>query len=329
MPKILLIRFSSIGDIVLITPVIRAAKKQIEGAEIHLLTKKAFLPVVQSNPYLDKIHVIDSKVSEVMTDLKNEQFDFVADLHNNLRSARVKRGLRVESASFPKLNWEKWLLVNFKKNRMPDIHIVERYIYTLARFGVTLDGEGLDYFIPDEDKVNLKEALPESFQQGYLAWVIGGSYFTKMMPVDKVISIARKINKPLVLLGGPGDRENGKEIKLRMGDQVFNACGSFSINASASLVEQSKGVITNDTGLMHVAAAFHKPVLSVWGNTTPDLGMYPYLPGKEHLSKIMEIEDLSCRPCSKLGHKKCPKKHFYCMQLLDEDVIAEWANGQF
>ncbi|UTW64136.1 glycosyltransferase family 9 protein [bacterium SCSIO 12741] len=329
MPKILIIRFSSIGDIVLTTPVIRAAKKQIENAEVHLLTKKAFLPVVEANPYLDKIHVINSKVSEVMPDLKKENFDFVADLHNNLRSSRVKRGLRVESASFPKLNWEKWLLVNFKKNRMPDLHIVERYIYTLARFGVTADGEGLDYFIPDEEKVDLKKALPDSFQKGYLAWVIGGSYYTKMMPVDKVLSIARKIKQPIVLLGGPEDRENGKEIRMRMGDQVYNACGEFSINASASLVEQASAVITNDTGLMHVAAAFNRPVLSVWGNTTPDLGMYPYMPGKEGLSKIMQIEDLSCRPCSKLGHKKCPKKHFYCMRLLDEDVIAEWANQAF
>ena len=324
MPKILIIRFSSIGDIVLTTPVIRMAKEQIPGAEIHFLTKKNFKQVVEANPYIDKCYAVSGKLGDTIQELKKEQYDFVVDLHKNLRSARVKRKLNVASASFNKLNIEKWLLVNFKRNRMPDVHIVDRYLETLNQFGVKNDQKGLDYFIPKGEEVDLK-SLPESHQNGYQAWVIGGSYFTKMYPEEKVIEILRRTNKPTLLLGGPEDAEKGERILKKTGTHVFNACGKFSLNQSASLVKQAEKVLSNDTGLMHIAAAFSKPILSFWGNTVPEFGMTPYLPMNPERSKIMEIKDLNCRPCSKLGYKKrCPKKHFYCMELIEVDEVLNW-----
>jgi ADP-heptose:LPS heptosyltransferase len=322
--KILIIRFSSIGDIVLTTPIIRMAKQQIPDAEIHFITKRQFAPILEHNPYIDNLITINKKVSEVKSQLAREQFDFVVDLHNNLRSARVKRACGTASASFNKLNVEKWLLVNFKTNRLPDVHIVDRYLECLQKFGVKNDQKGLDYFIPPRDEVPM-DILPEEHQNGYLAWAIGGSYYTKMLPVNKTLEIGRRITKPVVLLGGPEDAEKGREIAAKLGQKMYNACGKFNINQSASLVQQSQKVLTNDTGLMHIAAAFNKPILSFWGNTVPEFGMTPYMPQAPENSRIMEIKDLPCRPCSKLGYKtKCPKKHFYCMELMDVDEVVEW-----
>jgi ADP-heptose:LPS heptosyltransferase len=146
-----------------------------------------------------------------------------------------------------------------------------------------------------------------------------------MLPEDKIVSVCRNIQLPVVLLGGPEDREKGRNIALRSGTHVHNSCGEFDLHGSAYLLKNALRVIAHDTGLMHIAAAFKKPVLSIWGNTIPQFGMYPYKPGAG--SGIMEVEHLRCRPCSKLGYAKCPKKHFYCMELQNADEIALWANG--
>ncbi|MFO8129551.1 MAG: glycosyltransferase family 9 protein [Bacteroidales bacterium] len=319
--KILFIRFSSIGDIVLTTPVIRCLKKQT-GAEVHYLTKEQFEPVLRANPFIDKIHTITRGLSGEIKELRSLDVDHIVDLHKNLRSMRVKASLHKPSTSFNKINPEKWLLVNFKIDRLPDVHIVERYFRAVETLGVKNDGEGLDYFIPGEDMVMVSE-LPETHREGYVAFVIGGKHKTKIFPEEKVISVIRKLRSPVVLLGGSGDRPMGDRIARHAGTLVYNACGKYNINQSASLMIHASVVITNDTGLMHIAAALRKPVVSVWGNTVPDFGMYPYFPGDlTRYSMIAQVEGLSCRPCSKIGYQKCPRKHFKCMLEIDEDQIV-------
>ena len=311
MKKILIIRFSSIGDIVLTTPVIRCLKKQL-NVEVHYLTKTSFGAMLKNNPYVDVVHTIDKKLdADLIQKLKAENFDFIADLHNNLRTLGLKRALKVACKSFPKLNIQKWLLVNLKINKMPDVHIVDRYLDTVAHLGVVNDNEGLDYFIPESSKVDVSR-LPEQQANGYVGIVIGGQHATKMMPVKKLIEVCQKLSEPIVLLGGPEDASRGEEIINAIGDKVFNACGKFKLDESASLVQQANWIITHDTGLMHIAAAFKKRIVSVWGNTVPELGMYPYMSDPQ--SKIVEVKGLSCRPCSKIGFAKCPKKHFKCME---------------
>ena len=320
MAKILLIRFSSIGDIVLTTPVIRCLKLQLKGAEVHYLTKKAFSPVLEANPYIDKIHKIEKKLEEVIPDLKSENFDYIIDLHHNLRSNLIRLLIKKPCFTFNKLNLEKWLLVNFKINRLPPLHIVDRYMEAVKMLGVVNDNRGLDYFIPAKEEVH-SASLPETHRQGYIGFVIGGQHATKRLPTEKIISVCGKIEKPVVLLGGKEDGETAAKIVAVIGkDKIYNACGKYNINQSASLIKQADKIITNDTGLMHIAAAFKKDIVSIWGNTLPEFGMYPYMPGAN--SKIMEVKNLSCRPCSKLGYSKCPKKHFYCMNLQDETGVA-------
>lgn len=321
MTKILVIRFSSIGDIVLTTPVIRCIKSQLKNVELHVLTKSQYSVIFKSNPNIDKMHIWGNENKEVIKTLKSEQFDYVIDLHNNIRTKKLKTLLSSTAYSFPKLNIQKWLYVNFKWNRMPDIHIVDRYFQTVKELGVSNDNEGLDYFIPKEDEVDMSGHFGTS---DIVSVAIGAQFATKKLPVSKIVEILDSIKKPIVLLGGKEDYDNAEEIVKLSESNIFNTCGKFNLNQSASVVKQSKVLLTHDTGLMHIAAAFDTPIVSVWGNTVPEFGMYPYKPQNAELYSIHEVKGLSCRPCSKIGFQKCPKKHFNCM---NQQNVAEITNS--
>ena len=320
--KFLIIRFSSIGDIVLTTPVIRCLKKQIPDAELHFLTKESFATIVENNPYISKVHVLSHSWETMLHELKLEEYDFIIDLHHNLRTIRLKKDLGVKSFAFNKLNIQKWIYTNLKWNLMPPVHIVDRYMETVSSFGVKNDDEGLDYFIPEKEITTLKD-IPASHHAGYIGLVIGAAHFTKKLPVEKLKELCRKINHPVILLGGKEDADNGNEIASVDEVKIYNACGKFKLNESADLVKKAKLIITHDTGLMHIAAAFKKPIISVWGNTVPEFGMFPYYGKHKIESKKSEILNLRCRPCSKIGYDKCPKGHFKCMNQISEESIVE------
>jgi ADP-heptose:LPS heptosyltransferase len=301
-------------------------KNQYPEAEIHFLTKKRNADLIQANPYIDKIHLFDQSLSDTIRELKAENYDYIIDLHNNLRSLRVKFSLSAKSYTFNKLNIRKLMYTRFKLGTMPNDHIVDRNLEPLRQFNVINDGKGLDHFIPEADELPLSE-LPESFRNGYVALVLAGTYTTKRMPEEKYRQLISGTPLPFVLLGGKGERTMAANILAWNTGNVIDFTGSLRINESASLVKNARLVISNDTGLMHIAAAYHKKILSVWGNTAPELGMYPYLPGKG--SEILEVKDLPCRPCSKLGYHKCPKKHFRCMMDLPESQIIDWVKREF
>jgi ADP-heptose:LPS heptosyltransferase len=317
--KILVIRFSSIGDIVLISPVLRCLGKQLPDAEIHVLTRKPNRNLFLRNPYVKKVFFYDQKLEEVVDDLQSEQYDHIVDLHKNFRSFNIRRKLGKPVTSFPKLNIQKYLLVQFKIRKMPDIHIVDRYFEAVKILGVVNDQKGLDYFPTSE---NLSFPADFSFLKGYYAIVIGGKHATKILPDEKVVDICMLLNLPVVLLGGKEDAERGSFIFNELKTNVYNACGRSSLDESAHFLQNAAAVLTNDTGLMHIAAALHKPIVSVWGNTVPELGMYPYLPDENEKSIIIENREVSCRPCSKIGFEKCPKDHFNCMKSLSDNEIA-------
>ena len=321
MTKFLILRFSSIGDIILTTPVVRCLKLQYPEAEIHYATKKSYKTLLENNPYIDKIFVLENGLNKLTQSLQSENYDFVIDLHNNLRTSIIKFRLGIKSFSFDKINLQKWLLVKFKKNFMPNVHIVDRYMKTVEFLGVKNDNKGLDYFIPEKDKMPL-DWLPENFRNGYAIYALGGQHETKKLPLHKMIELCQTIKLPLVLIGGKEDFEMGEKLIStiylsipKIENQIlkiFNTCGKCNLNQSASLIQNSTIVYTHDTGMMHVASALKKRVISIWGNTVPAFGMYPYQTDFE----VIENKDLNCRPCSKIGYNKCPLGHFKCMNEL-------------
>ena len=336
MTKFLILRFSSIGDIVLTTPVIRCLKQQYPDAEVHYATKKSYQSLLENNPYVDKVFVLEKSLNDLISKLKSERYDYIIDLHNNLRTTILKLRLKsplsigegsgVRCFKFDKLNFQKWILVKFKKNIMPNVHIVDRYMKTVESLGVKNDNKGLDYFIPEQDEMPL-DWLPENFRNGYAVYAIGGQYETKKLPLPKMIELCKTIQLPLVLIGGKEDEEMANKIapqppegELKSDSKVpplgaegaISLCGKCNLNQSASIIKNASIVYTHDTGMMHVAAAFKKKVISIWGNTVPAFGMYPYQTDFE----VIEHPDLHCRPCSKIGYEKCPLGHFKCMNEL-------------
>ncbi len=320
--KLLVIRFSSIGDIVLTTPVLRAIKHQFPDATIHYVTKRSFTQVLNNNPTIDRLIVIDKSIGEVVDDLKKENYTHLIDLHNNLRTFILKWKLGKPTYSFPKLNIKKWFFVHLKLNLMPDKHVVQRYFQAVEKLGVVNGNNACEFYIDAANEVSVSDTfnlLPKTF----VTIAIGAQFATKRMPLQKLNEIIQQIEIPIVLIGGDTDTKlateiiaSNKETKL-----LYNACGKYNLLQSASIVKQSAVLLTNDTGMMHIASCFQLPIVSVWGNTHPAFGMYPYLPGNRDLFSMHQVP-LKCRPCSKIGYNQCPKKHFNCMNLQNSTEIV-------
>lgn len=319
--KILVIRFSSMGDIIYTTPVVRCLKKQIPGAEVHFLTKPAFKYIYDNNPYVDKLLLLRATLSATINEIKAEDYDYIIDLHNNLRTAIIKLRAGIRSSTYQKQPIKKWLSLKFKLKLIPPVHLVDRYLKTVTFLGVVNDGQPIDYYIKADHQLN--NLLPVSHQNEYVAFVIGATHFTKRMPNEKIISICRQLNSPVVLLGGNDVKANGDIIAGAIGATVYNACGITSLDESVFLVSKAKSIIGFDTGLTHIAEAFDKPIASVWGGTTPDLlGVQPYMVKDVLVTGV----DLPCRPCSKFGLEKCPLGHFKCMYDIPNDDIINFIN---
>ena len=311
--KILVARFSSIGDIVLCSPIVRCLKEQL-SSEVHFITKDKYKDIIETNPYIDKVYSIQNSTSEVFKSLKKENYDYLIDLHKNIRTFQLIK-FATNYLSYNKQNFMKFLFIKFGINLINDKHIVDRYFESIRNLRVKNDGKGLDFFLDDCDIVDLN-----CFDSNYITFAIGGTHFTKILPIDKIIEICNIQDKQLVLIGGKEDYKRGEIIRSQC-KNVINECGKHTIKQSAYIVKNSNFLITHDTGMMHIASAFGIKIISVFGGTHPKLGFAPYLPNSEN--KIIQIENLKCRPCHRFGRSKCPKGHFKCMKNIDVSLFAE------
>ena len=324
--KILIIKLSHAEELILTTPVIRALKTQLDNVEVHYCTKQQHHALLSANPYVDRICLLKDSIMALIRQLKSEKYDAVVDLQHDLRSKFITSFLRTRIFRPDNLIHEIWMMVNLKINRLPNVHIVDRYMEAVKPLHVKTDKLGLDYFIPEKDEIE-ESWIPEAHHKEFVVFSIGARNFTKKLPLNKMIELCDKINRPVILLGGNEDHHTGEMIrafferrpeniefesglnKMNKKTQIFNACGKFNINQSASIVKRAKYVFTHDSLIMQIAAAYKKQIFSIWGNTIPLFGKYPYK------TKFMVFENtkLNCRPCSKTGFKKCPKGHFKCM----------------
>jgi ADP-heptose:LPS heptosyltransferase len=329
--RLLFIRFSSIGDIVFTTPAIRCAKQQLQGAEIHFLTKTSMKAVTEANPYIDHFHYFDSDLKATIQELKALNFDYIIDLHHNFRTLQIKKALGVPALTYKKLSFQKLLLTKLHINLMPQRHISDRCVDTLAPLGVVNDGMGLDYFVPEN--IQLKAtSIPTSHQSGYIAFVIGASFASKKMPIAQLQELCQQLNFPIILIGGKEDVSEGEQVALIDPIKVYNACGKFNLHESALLVQNAKTVISHDTGFLYIACAFHKKTVAIWGATSPALQVEPYYPkalSNQEMYFNAIVPQLSCQPCSNYGTKKCPQGHFTCMRMQDIARIAQKANQYY
>ena len=308
------------GDVVLTTPLIRCLKNQIPGAELHFITKEEYGPLLSANPYLTKVLLLETEITEAVEQLKKENYDLVIDLHDNFRSRQLRLLLQVKTMRYKKQRLKRWLLVVFKINWLHN-HIVDRYFSAVRKMNIINDGKGLDYFIPEKDEIPIQN-LPFTHIAGYCVIVVGARHFTKRIPKEKLEQLCNDIKIPIILIGGLEDAYLGTQLESIDNLKIYNACGNLSMNQSASVIKKAKFIITPDTGMMHIAAALKKRIISVWGGTHKDLGFTPYLPQANN-SVIIENHNLKCRPCHKHGRESCPLGHFKCMLGLDMDKVIQ------
>jgi heptosyltransferase-2 len=307
------------GDVVLTTPVIRCIQQQVPNAELHYLTKDIFAEIVSANPYVSKTYSLKKEVMEVVPALLEEQYDLIIDLHNNIRSRQVSSLLKVKTFRYNKQSFKRFLLTQFKLDLLNN-HIVDRYFTAVKQLNVINDGKGLDYFIPEAEEIPTQN-LPFTHLAGFVAIVVGAKHFTKRIPKEKLEALCAGIAMPIMLIGGVEDAYLGTQLEAIDKFKIYNGCGKFSIHQSASLIKKAKAVITPDTGMMHIAAAFNKRIISIWGGTDKRLGFAPYPSNSS--SVIIENVQIACRPCHRFGRETCPKGHFKCMKELDMQKVLD------
>ncbi len=307
------------GDIVLTSPVIRCMKEQT-GAHVDFLTKGSFTTIVESNPHVDNVIIWDEKSWQEV--ISKNKYDVVVDLHNNLRSRRVTRRVRSKVIRYNKGNIRKWLTVNLGRKVMDGKHVVDRYFEALKGTNIVNDGQGLDYYIPDHVMTSVKERY-FSLSATSLVISLGATYFTKRVPTDKIIALVNSTDFNILLIGGEDVASEAQKIVSKSTKPVTNLCGKTTIHETAAIISLSDVLLTGDTATMHIGAAVHTRMVSIWGSTIPEFGMSAYYGDKDTRNVNLQVSGLSCRPCSKLGFESCPKGHFRCMNdIMDEKILS-------
>ncbi|MCL4548265.1 MAG: glycosyltransferase family 9 protein [Bacteroidetes bacterium] len=312
--KILIIRLSSLGDILLTTPVLRAIKKKYPSARIDFVVKKDFEDAILFNPNLARIYAYDKNQTErLTTELHSRNYDLIIDLQNNFRSRALTRSLKVRTRRFKKPTIKKMLLVWFKINLLRESKtITQRYAEAANVF---LDNDGLNLFLPD----NISPTLDP--QKKYIGFCPGAKHFTKRWLAEYFVELGNELAKfgyTVVLFGGKTEKELCAELANKINGSVNLQTGNnlFQIAADMKLC---KLVISNDSGLMHTASAVGVPVTAIFGSSVKEFGFAPY--GVKNL--ILENKSLSCRPCSHIGKSICPKGHFNCMKEIKPQFVLK------
>jgi len=315
--KILIIRFNSIGDIVLTSPVIRALDE--EGYEVHYLSKKSYRTLLLNNPRVKKHFSFDDDLKEVIRLLKVEGYVYVIDLHNNFRSKKVSRELRVSTYVLKKYPVRLFLMTQLHLASRQQEHIVDKFMNVIAPILTEKSKPQVEFYISG-DAVEKVDSL--SLPDQYISISVGAAFATKQIPVLLLKKVIDEVNIPIVLLGGQDDVAKAKVLKDHNPDQIINLCGDLNIEASAEVIRKSAVLLSGDTGLMHIAAALDINIVAIYGSTHPILGYTPYY-NDDNSSIIVENNQLNCRPCTKQGRDTCPKGHFKCMKDLDSSSIID------
>lgn len=323
--KILVIRLSSIGDIVLTTPVLRRLRTAYPDAVIDYCIKTPFAPLVNASPYLNTVYTPVSA--------PEGHYDMVVDLQNSLRSRAILRNVSCGKVyRYHKMNWKKLLLVRTGLNlfRTAD-SVVERYMASIPWNGTGVDGMGCELWLSEDER-----SFAASFNAGdeyRLAVCFGANHLTKRYPPLRFASIiellSRRFRLRIFLLGGAEDVPQAEEILAALSSgaasKVVNLSGKASLTRSAAVLESCDAVLTNDTGLMHVASVFGKQLFVLFGSSVAEFGFLPY----NAPYSLFEVRNLSCRPCSHIGRDHCPKGHFRCMMDIPETSVAEKISDYF
>jgi len=338
--KILIIRLSSLGDIVLTTPFIRAVRMRFPHAQIDFLLRREYFEVLQFHPALSHVLTYDTQSGfpglRILKDsLQQERYDIVFDLHKSLRSRYLCLSMGAkEIHSIKKRIVPRMLLVLSGINIYGSIvSAADRYIETGRSFGILNDGLGLELFIPEDVRERISTKIGVNPETVYIGFCPSAKHYTKRWLPERFIELgirlSREWNGIVLLFGGPADielcRTISEEINRGRGKTAAKSfAGLFTIPETAAALERCRCVVTNDSGLMHIASAMKRKLVAVFGSTVEELGFFP----QGENSIVVENKKLKCRPCSHIGRESCPRKHFRCMKEITTDMVAHACDEQ-
>ena len=314
--QILIVRLSSLGDILLTTPILRALKNKYNECEISFLCRKEYLSAVETNLNIKNCFSLEIGVNEeeLSQKIQNFNFDMIIDLQNNLRSRNILKNLNIPIYKFKKPTIKKFLLVNFKLNFFKHYLSIPE-LYTKSIPGLELDDEGVDLFIPESLKTSLTS------REKYIGFIPGSKHFSKRWPDEYFTQLGKLLNKysyTIVLFGGKDDLEICAKIATRI-TKVNNLCNDNDLYQTAVDMKMCSLIIGNDSGLMHVASSMFIPLIVLFGSSVEEFGFAPY----RRESVILQNDIIKCRPCSHFGKDECPKRHFKCMIDLTPNLVFE------
>ena len=336
--NILVIRFSSLGDIVLATPLLRALRARFPSAHIDFIVRKEYAELVKYNPNLTKCYEFDttagfSGLQKLKKRLRTERYDLVIDIHNSIRSRYLRIWLDAqEVVLINKRMFARIMFVKFKKNLYGDtVSVADRYIEPVTKFGVQNDGAGLELPIPDEISARAGEAIALS-EINRSGSVIGlcpsAKHATKCWPSERFAELGSGLiqtgETTILLFGGPSDVKTCSTIAQTIrttskASSIIDLSGKLSLLETAAAMKFCDVIVTNDSGLMHIAAAMKRKVVALFGSTVREFGFFPV--GTENI--VIERAGLYCRPCSHIGCSECPEGHFRCMKEIRVDEVEQ------
>lgn len=305
--KILVIRLSSFGDIVLTFPFINELRRLYSNAKIHFVCKEQYKQLSGLHPYIDEVIVFNSNLKQKLLENK---YDIVFDLQRNFNSRKI---LPSNSRTFKvkKETWKKYILVHLKINLLKNfIPVYKKYLNALKKLneGTSLDFTGTD--------LSLKESFVP--QEKYLVLSPSSKHYTKRLLLEKFALMLKDFNYKIVLTGDNNDVDNEicKRLESTFSNRL-NLCGKLSYEELAGVIKGAEFVVCNDSGILHLAEALGKKVFVCFGCTVKEFGFYPQLQETE----VFEVPGLNCKPCSHIGRSDCPKGHFKCMKEIDVNKI--------
>jgi len=335
--KILIIRLSSIGDIVLSTHLIRLLRNHFPSAELDFICFSEYQEILNKNKRLSKLHIIlksylksssDKELNDFFKNNEINNYDIIIDLHKNKYSKKIinlsiKNSSKISTKIYKikKLRLHKLSLVFFKKPLKNDFQIPDIYLETVREIGIQDDGMGLEIWLPDENEYL---TVPKKIAENHvpiIAIAPGAAHYTKRYPKEKFLNVMNMLSKnygaKLILLGGTNDTELCEYLEKSIDTKIDNYCGKTSLAHTTELINNCDLLITNDTGIMHIAAARQVPIVAIFGSSVKELGFTPF-----RVSNQIVEHQIWCRPCSHIGRESCPLGHFKCMnEILPSDIV--------
>lgn len=339
--KILIIRLSSFGDIVLSSPLVRILRALYPDALIDYLVKAEFAELLKFNPNLSAVYELTSsdwsELRSLKKKIRRERYDIILDLHNSLRSRYLRMFSRAgRTGVINKRVLVRFFLVNLKRNYYKKVVPVPiRYLETAACLGAADDGKGLEIFLP-EDSLTMVRSLMSRYNLEQYENVFGlapaAKHLTKRWPQEKFVELGVLLGKmkstKLLLFGGREDSDYCGDIAQMINAELKasaaeSLAGKISLLESAAALDFCSLVVTNDTGIMHLASARKRKTVAIFGSTVREFGFFPF--GTE--SSVIENKGLYCRPCSHIGLGRCPEGHFKCMQDIEASAVLAAVEG--